>query len=116
MKSSTTAAPQFLFFGGKGGVGKTTCAAAAAVAAGRAGRPVLIVSTDPAHSLGDVLGLPLSSRIQAVRGARMVDAVELDASRAFARWLAAHRSALGDVLEHGTWLDRGDIDDLLSLS
>lgn len=41
-----------LFLGGKGGVGKTTLASAAALAAARAGRRVLVVSTDPAHNLG----------------------------------------------------------------
>ncbi len=47
------------FFGGKGGVGKTTLAASyALLLAGRAQR-VLVVSTDPAHSLGDVLATPL---------------------------------------------------------
>jgi arsenite-transporting ATPase len=43
-----------LFFGGKGGVGKTTCAAALALAASRAGRRVLLVSIDPAHSTSDI--------------------------------------------------------------
>ncbi len=43
-----------LFFGGKGGVGKTTSAAAFSLAASRAGRRVLLVSTDPAHSTSDV--------------------------------------------------------------
>jgi arsenite-transporting ATPase len=43
-----------LFFGGKGGVGKTTCASAMAVAASQAGRRVLLVSTDPAHSTSDM--------------------------------------------------------------
>jgi arsenite-transporting ATPase len=42
-----------VFFGGKGGVGKTTIASAFAIAASRRGRSCLIVSTDPAHSLGD---------------------------------------------------------------
>ncbi|MBP7777338.1 MAG: ArsA family ATPase [Acidobacteria bacterium] len=45
---------EVLFFGGKGGVGKTTCAAAMALAASRAGRKVLLVSTDPAHSTSDI--------------------------------------------------------------
>lgn len=49
-----------LFFGGKGGVGKTTCAAAVALAASRTGRRVLLVSTDPAHSTSDVMGMPIS--------------------------------------------------------
>ncbi len=46
----------FILFGGKGGVGKTTSAAAAAVWAADHGKKVLIISTDPAHSLGDSLG------------------------------------------------------------
>src|SRR5437867_2979137 len=45
---------RILFFGGKGGVGKTTCASAAALAAARMGKRVLLVSTDPAHSTSDI--------------------------------------------------------------
>jgi len=53
-----SAATRVLLFGGKGGVGKTTCATAAALGLATAlpSRPVLLLSTDPAHSLGDVLG------------------------------------------------------------
>ena len=47
------------FFVGKGGVGKSTLAAAAAVRAALGGERVLVVSTDQAHSLGDVLGVPV---------------------------------------------------------
>jgi arsenite-transporting ATPase len=47
-------------FVGKGGVGKSTLAAATAVADARVGQRVLIVSTDQAHSLGDVLGVPVT--------------------------------------------------------
>ncbi len=47
-------------FTGKGGVGKTTLAAATAVAAAAAGNRTLVLSTDPAHSLSDVLGMPLT--------------------------------------------------------
>jgi arsenite-transporting ATPase len=108
--------PQFTFFGGKGGVGKTTCAAARAVAAAKSGR-VLVVSTDPAHSLGDALGVRLSARVSPVRlRGRQLWAVELDGPRAFQRWLVDHRRALGDIVEHGTWLDREDVDALLGLS
>ncbi|MBW4721651.1 ArsA family ATPase [Saccharothrix obliqua] len=50
---------RLLLFTGKGGVGKTTLAAATAVALAAGGRKTLVVSTDPAHSLGDALGVPL---------------------------------------------------------
>ncbi|WP_181783060.1 ArsA family ATPase, partial [Pseudonocardia pini] len=50
-----------VLFTGKGGVGKTTLAAATAVRLARSGRKTLVVSTDPAHSLGDALGEELSA-------------------------------------------------------
>mgnify|MGYP006380131963 FL=1 len=45
-----------LLFTGKGGVGKTTAAAGTAVLAAERGLKTLVLSTDPAHSLGDALG------------------------------------------------------------
>jgi len=50
---ATVDAPEYVLYGGKGGVGKTTMAAATALASARAGTRTLVVSTDPAHSLGD---------------------------------------------------------------
>jgi arsenite-transporting ATPase len=111
---------KFIFYGGKGGVGKTTCASAFALAISAALRRdkksagVLVVSTDPAHSLGDALGVKLSAVPRQIRPS--LAAVELDAPRAFARWLRDHRGALGDILRHGTWLDSDDVDALLDLS
>ncbi len=51
-----------LLFTGKGGVGKTTTAAATAVVAAERGQKVLVLSTDPAHSLADTFGVPLGDR------------------------------------------------------
>jgi arsenite/tail-anchored protein-transporting ATPase len=109
--------PRLHFFGGKGGVGKTTCAAAAAVAAAETGRRVGIVSTDPAHSLADALGHRLGAgprRIPTRTGS--LDAVELDADRALARWLGRRRSTLRTIAERGTYLDEEDLERLLRLS
>jgi hypothetical protein len=62
-------APRFIFVGGKGGVGKTTTAAALGVALSDAGLRTLVVSTDPAHSLADALGLPEGALLRRPRGA-----------------------------------------------
>ncbi len=50
---------QVVFFGGKGGVGKTTCSSAFALAASQRGQRVLLVSTDPAHSTADIFERPI---------------------------------------------------------
>jgi arsenite-transporting ATPase len=105
------------FFGGKGGVGKTTCAASAAVAAAEAGARVLLASTDPAHSLGDALDRRLGAAPHPVTTRRgSLDAVELDADAALARWLARRRRPLRTLLERGTYLDARDVDRFLALS
>lgn len=55
----TADAAEFVLYGGKGGVGKTTMAAATGLASAAEGTETLVVSTDPAHSLSDVLGEPV---------------------------------------------------------
>jgi arsenite-transporting ATPase len=109
--------PRYRFFGGKGGVGKTTCSAASAVAAAARGRRVLVVSMDPAHSLGDALDQRLGARPRRVPTRRgTLHAAELDADGALRRWLAARQGALRAIAERGTYLDRQDVDRFLGLS
>jgi arsenite/tail-anchored protein-transporting ATPase len=67
-----------MFFTGKGGVGKTSLACATAVSLADSGRRVLLVSTDPASNLDEVLGLRLSSRPTAVPGASRLSALNID--------------------------------------
>jgi arsenite-transporting ATPase len=77
---------RLVLFGGKGGVGKTTCAAAASIAVARrvSPRPVVVVSTDPAHSLADAFGTPLSDVPSAIPGAPSnLRAREMDAAAGF---------------------------------
>ncbi|MBI4392060.1 MAG: ArsA family ATPase [candidate division NC10 bacterium] len=81
--------PKAIFFLGKGGVGKTTCAAHAALALADGGRRVLVVSLDPAHNLGDVLDLPLRDR--PVQVAPRLEAMEVDVEGRIRRYL--HRAA-----------------------
>src|SRR5205085_950783 len=104
----------FSFFAGKGGVGKTTCAAGRAAAAAAEGRRVLVVSTDPAHSLGDALDVRLSGAPKQI--ARGLDAAELDADRALSRWFGERERAFRVLASRGTYLDDEDVDRLLSQS
>jgi arsenite/tail-anchored protein-transporting ATPase len=94
------AGASLLFFGGKGGVGKTTVAAAVALRLARADprRRVLLLSTDPAHSLGDVLRADVGDAALAIRGAPPGLAVrELDAARALADRRAQFEAALDEI-------------------
>jgi arsenite/tail-anchored protein-transporting ATPase len=108
--------PKFTFVGGKGGVGKTTCAAAMGVMAARRGARTLVVSTDPAPSLADALGQRLAATVRPVRAVARLHAVELDAAAAFQRWVASRRDLLETIALRGTWLDRDDVSRLLTLS
>ena len=69
-------AQPIIFIGGKGGVGKTTTAAALASYYASQQKKTLIISTDPAHSLGDVLNMRLSNEKTAVTP--YLDAIELN--------------------------------------
>ncbi|WP_181918338.1 MULTISPECIES: ArsA family ATPase [unclassified Wenzhouxiangella] len=88
---------------GKGGVGKTTVSAALAVQAARAGHRTLVVSTDPAHSLGDVLQTTLGHEPSTVEAG--LDAIEVDAERLAAEHVEQVARALRDYAHPDTWPD-----------
>jgi arsenite-transporting ATPase len=113
--STDTRLPFFSFLGGKGGVGKTTCAAIFALDSARA-RRTLLVTTDPASSLSEALKVEVGSDPAPVRGAKNLYAANLDASRAFERWLAPRRELLATIALRGTYLDDDDVARLLKLS
>jgi hypothetical protein len=58
--------PRFLFFTGKGGVGKTSIACATAIELAQSGQRVLLVSTDPASNVGQVFGITIGNHITPV--------------------------------------------------
>jgi arsenite-transporting ATPase len=74
-----------VFFGGKGGVGKTTCSSAFALAASRRGRRVLLVSTDPAHSTSDIFEQRIGPEERPI--AAGLSALEIDAEREASRYV-----------------------------
>lgn len=70
--------PRFLFFTGKGGVGKTSVACASAIRLADSGRNVLLVSTDPASNVGQVFGIAIGNQITAVASVPNLSALEID--------------------------------------
>ena len=70
--------PRFLFFTGKGGVGKTSIACATAVQLADAGKRVLLVSTDPASNVGQVFGVSIGNKITATSSGCPASALEID--------------------------------------
>jgi len=73
---------RFLFFTGKGGVGKTSIACAAALALADSGKSVLLVSTDPASNLDEILDVPLGNLPVAVPGAERLHVLNIDPTTA----------------------------------
>jgi len=112
---------RYLFFGGKGGVGKTTAASATALFllhAAKRNDSILLFSTDPAHSLSDSLDVKIGNRlveVKQLRGARLF-AYEMDAALALERFRDEHGEVLAEIAERGTLLDEEDIKQLLNLS
>jgi len=70
--------PKFLFFTGKGGVGKTSVACATAIQLADSGRQVLLVSTDPASNVGQVFAVAIGNRITAIPAVPGLAALEID--------------------------------------
>ena len=70
--------PRFLFFTGKGGVGKTSIACATAMQLADDGKRVLLVSTDPASNVGQVFGITIGNQITAITPVERLFALEID--------------------------------------
>ncbi|TQS44580.1 ArsA family ATPase [Cryptosporangium phraense] len=87
-----------VLFTGKGGVGKTTSAAATAVRAAENGT-TLVVSTDPAHSLADALGVPVGPEPTRIEG--RLWAQQVDSQARFEEYWATLRDYLTMLLQHG---------------
>jgi len=87
---------RFVFFGGKGGVGKTTVSSAYALKCADAGLETLVVSTDPAHSTADVFDQPFDDEPRPVEGYEGLWAMELDPEEEVERHMAEIKRRMGD--------------------
>jgi arsenite-transporting ATPase len=78
--------PRFVFFTGKGGVGKTSLACATALSLADRGKKTLLVSTDPASNVGQVFEIGIGSRITPIPQVPGLDAIEIDPQEAAAQY------------------------------
>jgi arsenite/tail-anchored protein-transporting ATPase len=76
---------RYVFFGGKGGGGKTVMAAATAVALARKGRRTLLASTNPVHSLSGCLDVDVYGKVTSVEGAENLWGLEIDTRQVIER-------------------------------
>jgi arsenite-transporting ATPase len=74
--------PRFLFFTGKGGVGKTSVACATALHLAHAGKSVLLVSTDPASNVGQVFGVTIGNTVTPIDAVPGLSTLEIDPEQA----------------------------------
>ena len=102
-----------IFYGGKGGVGKTTCAAATALGLAETGRETLVVSTDPAHSLSDSLETDLGPEPRRLErddvDSGSLWAVEIDPDAQKERYEKLARALATDLRSAGIRLDDEEV-------
>jgi arsenite-transporting ATPase len=98
---------------GKGGVGKTTCATELARLFAERGDETLLLSTDPAAALSIVLGAPVGPEASPVANTLRLSARQLDAPRLRDEFLGRWREVIAEIIDRGTYLDRGDVDGLV---
>src|SRR3989338_2785586 len=105
---------KLILFGGKGGVGKTTCASSTGLYLAK-GFKTLLISTDPAHSLSDSLGQEIGSEIKEVKGIKNLSALEISAEKALSKFKIKYETQIRKILDTSTYLDQEDIDSIFSL-
>jgi len=107
-----------LIFGGKGGCGKTTsaCATGLYLAQHHPEKRILIVSCDPAHSVGDSFGCSVGNAVTPIKVLKNLWAQELDAEQEAAEFKRKYDSVMKKIADRGTYFDRQDIENFFSLS
>jgi arsenite-transporting ATPase len=105
---------RFLLFGGKGGVGKTSSAAASALWAAEHGRETIVISTDPAHSLGDCFAQDISGgEVIPIKGVKNLYGMEINPQKAYEQYKeTAQQSETGDAGQMGDMMGFEDLADM----
>lgn len=105
---------KLLLFGGKGGVGKTSCATATALHAAAQGKKVLVLSTDPAHSLADSFGVAIGDKVTKIKD--NLDGLEIDAASLLVEYKKKYGELIKQIADEGTFFSKDDIQQFFDLS
>jgi len=109
---------RFTFFIGKGGVGKTTVSSAYALqrAARSPREKILLLSTDPAHSLADILQTKVADSAKRLPTKGRLSARQIDPDRQIKKFLARERADILTLLNKGSLFTRDELEPLLDTS
>lgn len=109
---------QLVLFGGKGGSGKTTAACATAIHLAQLDKKkkILIVSTDPAHSVGDSFNCRVGNKITQIKGVNNLWALEIKAEEVNKEFNEKYSAVMKKIADRGTYFDRQDIENFFSLT
>lgn len=116
---------KLILFGGKGGVGKTTCASSTGLYLSNYFK-TLLFSTDPAHSLSDSLGQEIGAEIKQLtllrpsgfggqEGIKNLSVLEVSAEKALSKFKIEYEDEIRKILDTSTYLDQEDIDSIFAL-
>jgi len=106
---------KLILFGGKGGVGKTTCATSTGLYLAKEGFKTLVISTDPAHSLSDSLGQQIGDEVREVKGVKNLSGLEVNAQKALSQFKVKYETQIKKIFDTSTYLDQEDIDSFFAL-
>jgi len=111
-------AQQLIIFGGKGGSGKTTsaCATAVHIALTEKEKKILVVSTDPAHSVGDSFNYRVGNTETLIEEAGNLWALEIDADSVGDEFKKENVAVMKKIADRGTYFDKEDIDSFFDLT
>lgn len=106
---------KLIIFGGKGGVGKTSCAVTTAIHLSEKFK-TLLISTDPAHSVSDCLEQEIGFKVVKILNKENLSAIEIVAEEAMKQFKKDNENQLKSLLSTSTNLDNDDIDEMLRLT
>ncbi len=103
-----------VFFGGKGGVGKTTCAAATALKKANHGKKTLVMSINPAHSLSDIFECSIGNKITEI--GHNLWGLEISAEELVEDYRRKNIAYIRTIVDRGTYIDAESLNEFLDLS